>query len=210
MSRAARVVGVTPDVWTDAALTRLQAAGYRAVEVDQAVLPGARALRRADFRLSWFLTRLHTFVVFLVVDHATEPDLSAITDLAAKWAKSVKGGLPVGLQNSVAVIPVVVCSWADDAARASALAKPRKRFGMMTFPMIVDPARTYVATYNRTVAWGIAYVDFLAAQQRVIVGGPDAPVLGTQGGRGLVWLYRLMLPLLGLLVIAGVAAYVLA
>jgi hypothetical protein len=152
---------------------------------------------------------LHTFVVFLVVDHATEPDLSAITDLAAKWAKSVKGGLPAGVQNSVAVIPVVVCSWADEAARASALAKPRKRFGMMTFPMIVDPARLFVVTFNRTVAWGIAYVDFLADQQRIIVGAPDAPVLGTHGGRGLVRLYQLILPFLGLMVIAGIAVFLL-
>jgi hypothetical protein len=200
---------VSSDAWTDAALTRLQAAGYKAIEVDQAVLPGATAVRRSDFRLTWFLTRLHTFVVFLAVDHATGPDLSAITDLAAQWAKRVKGGLPVGIQNSVAVIPVIVCANADEPARLSALAKPRKRFGMMTFPMLVDPVRRFVATYSRTVAWGIAYVDFLAEQQRLVVGAQDAPVLGTEGGRGLVWLYRLMLPALGLLVVAGVVAYAL-
>jgi len=201
---------VTSDVWTDAALTRLQAAGYKTVEVDQSVLPGARAVRRSDFRLTWFLTRLHTFVVFLAVDHASGQDLAAITDLAAEWAKRAKGGLPVGFQNSVAVIPVIVCANADEPARLGALAKPRKRFGMMTFPMLVDPVRLFVATYSRTVAWGIAYIDFLAEQQRLVVGAQDAPVLGTQGGRGLVWLYRLILPALGLLVVAGVLAYALA
>ena len=197
------------DVWTDAALTRLQASGYKAVDVDQAVLPGARAVRRSDFRIRWFLTRMHTFVVFLVVDHVTEPDLSAIADLAAKWAKSVKGGLPIGLQTGVAVIPAVVSSSIDEAARASALAKPRKRFATMTFPMIVDPVRLSVATYTRTVAWGVAYMDFLADQQRIVVGTPDAPVLATQGSRVFVRLYNLLLPFLGLLVLAGIATFLL-
>jgi len=199
---------VTPTEWTDASLVRLQNAGYKPVEVDQNVLPGARAVRRSNFRLRWFLTRLHTFVVFLVVDHATEPDLSATADLAANWAKRVKGGLPIGFQTGVAVIPVIVSSGADDAAQQSALAKPRKRFSTMVFPMIVDPVRFTIATYNRTVAWGIAYMDFLADQQRIIVGAPEAPVLGTQGGRGLVLLYKLILPFLGVAVVAGVASYV--
>jgi len=70
--------------------------------------------------------------------------------------------------------------------------------------------RLFVATYSRTVAWGIAYIDFLAEQQRLVVGAQDAPVLGTQGGRGLVWLYRLILPALGLLLVAGVLTYALA
>ena len=203
------MVVVTPELWTDAALTRLQAAGYTAAEVDQATLPGSRAVRRSDFRLTWFLTRLHTFVVFIVVDRATEADLSVITDLAAKWAKSVKGGLPIGFQTSVAVIPVIVSSSIDEAAREAALAKPRKRFATMTFPMIVDPVRLVVATYNRTVSWGVAYMDFLADQQRIVVGAPDAPVLATQGGRAIVGLYKSILPALGLLVVAGVAAFLL-
>jgi hypothetical protein len=198
---------VTPEQWTDAALTRLQSEGYKTVEVDQAVLPGARAVRRSDFRLRWFLTRLHTFVVFIAVDRLTEADLSAIADLAAKWAKSAKGGLPIGFQTGVAVIPVVVSSSIDEAARVSALSKPRKRFATMTFPMIVDPVRLFVATYDRTVAWGVAYMDFLAAQQRIIVGTPDAPVLATQGSRGFVRLYNLVLPVLGLMVIAGFAMF---
>jgi len=203
------VVVVTPEQWTDAALTRLQVEGYKAVEVDQTVLPGARAVRRSDFRLRWFLTRLHTFVVFIVVDRATEADLSAIADLTAKWAKSVKGGLPIGFQTGVAVIPVLVSSSVDDAARESALAKPRKRFATMTFPMIIDPARSLVATYNRTVSWGTAYMDFLADQQRIVVGVPDAPVLATQGSRAFVRVYNLLLPGLGLLVLAGVATFLL-
>lgn len=40
-------------------------------------------------------------------------------------------------------------------------------------------------------------------------GAPDAPVLGTQGGRGLVLAYKAILPLLGLAVIASIAMYVL-
>ena len=198
---------MTPEQWTDAALTRLQAEGYKAAEVDQTALPGARAVRRSDFRLRWFLTRLHTFVVFLVVDHVTEADLSAIADLAAKWAKGAKGGLPIGFQTGVAVIPVIVSSSVDDAARASALAKPRKRFATMAFPMIVDPAGQLVLTYSRTVAWGTAYMDFLADQQRIIVGAPDASVLATEGSRAFVRLYNLLLPAFGLLVLAGIAAF---
>ncbi|WP_157412824.1 hypothetical protein [Aeromicrobium sp. Root236] len=198
---------MTPDVWTDAALARLQAAGYKAIEVDQSVLPGARAMRRSNLRLRWFFTRLHTFVVFVTVDHVTGPDLSAIADLAAEWAKRVKGGLPIGLQTGVAMIPVIVTSSVDDAAQAAALAKPRKRFATMAFPMIVDPVRLFVATYSRTVAWGAAYMDFLADQQRIIVGTDDAPVLATQGSRAFVRLYNLLLPVLGLGALAGVVTY---
>ncbi len=147
--------------------------------------------------------------MFLAIDDATAPDVSAVADLAARWAKSVKGGLPIGFQTGVAVIPVIVSSGADEAALQAALAKPRKRFSTMVFPMIADPVRLTVATCTRTVAWGIAYVDFLADQQRIVVGAPDAPVLGTQGGRGLVLLYKLLLPLLGLMVLAGIAVFLL-
>ena len=121
--------------------------------------------------------------MFLAIDDATAPDVSAVADLAARWAKSVKGGLPIGFQTGVAVIPVIVSSGADEAALQAALANPRKRFSTMVFPMIADPVRLTVATCTRTVAWGIAYGDFLADQQRIVVGAPDAPVVGTQGGR---------------------------
>jgi hypothetical protein len=201
------VVGVTPDVWTDAALTRLQAAGYKVVEVDQSVLPGARAVRRSDLRHTWFLTRLHTFVVLLVVDHATQADLEGLADRAAKWAKSVKGGLPLGFQNGVAVIPVVVCQWADEGARAFAVSKPRKRYATMTLPMVIDPARLFVGTYPRTIWWGIAFQDFLAAQQRIVIGAADAPVLGSHGGRAPVLLYRAGFVFCGIIAVAGVASY---
>lgn len=198
---------MTPDVWTDTALTRLQTVGYKAVDVDQVVLPGARAVRRSDLRVTWFFSRLHTFVVFLVVDHATQADLEAFADCAAKWAKSVKGGLSLGFQSGVAVIPVVVCNWADEGARAFAASKPRKRYATMTLPMVIDPARLFVGTYVRTIWWGIAFQDFLAAQQRTIVGASDAPVLGSHSGRTLVRLYRAGFVLCGIAAITGVASY---
>lgn len=200
---------MNPTEWTDASISRLKAAGYKAVDVDQSVLPGARAVRRSNFRVRWFLTRLHTFVVFFAIGQPSEADVSAVADLAARWAKIVKGGLPIGFQTGVAVIPVIVSSSADEAALQAALAKPRKRFSTMVFPMIADPVRLSIAAYNRTVAWGIAYMDFLADQQRIVVGAPDAPVLGTQGGRGLVVAYKSLLPFLGLMVIAGIAAFLL-
>ena len=52
-------------------------------------------------------------------------------------------------------------------------------------------------------------MDFLADQQRIVVGVPDAPVLATQGSRAFVRVYNLLLPGLGLLVLAGVATFLL-
>ncbi len=78
------------DAWIDAAAARLRSLGYRDVE---AVLPDGRrlrALRRADFRAEWFFTRLHTFVVFDVLESgpATDDQLRCFTKLAMRWAKT--------------------------------------------------------------------------------------------------------------------------
>lgn len=64
--------------------------------------------RRSDFRVSWFLTKLHLFTVAVPLPHVTLAAIQDFTQVAVQHAKDEKGGLPRGFQTGVAVFPVMV------------------------------------------------------------------------------------------------------
>jgi hypothetical protein len=158
---------------------RLLAAGY--TEVPDALglgsEGGVRAFRRSDFKVSWVFTRLHTFVV---VRPAPEVSALQVEDLlrdSVAWAKSVKGGLSVGLQTGVAVLGVLVTELARDDAVRTAAGPLERRWAAMPLPVVVDvhAGRSYTA--SGSMIWGALYQDHLAQQQQLVLADPDVPTL---------------------------------
>jgi hypothetical protein len=171
------------EAWTNHLAERLVAAGYEevphALGVDQ---PGLRAFRRKDFRVSWILTRMHTFVVVQAVPQANGLAVHQLTQTAVPWARSVKGGLPVGLQNGLAVLAVTATEHAQDDAMHAATATPQKMWASMPIPIVVDVATQRAYTASGRMLWGAVYQDFLGEQQELVVAGTGAPTL-LSGGR---------------------------
>jgi hypothetical protein len=187
--------------WTNHLADRLTAAGYR--EVPQPLgsdQPGPRAFRRSNFRMSWIMTQLHTFVVVQAVPQANGLAVHEFIRHAIPWAKSVKGGLPVGFQTGIAVIAVTATEHAQEDAVHAATASPQKMWAAMPLSVVVDVAMQRAYTASGNMAWGAVYQDFLGEQQELVVAGTGAPTLvsgGKHGGRALLGLAVSVLLLLG-------------
>ncbi|KQY59319.1 hypothetical protein ASD11_07020 [Aeromicrobium sp. Root495] len=165
--------------WVRAAAERLRGAGYRDTSLH---VPEATALRRADFRVSWFLTRLHTFVLLVTPGPL---DVRRAAELVAEGvgaAKRAKGGLPLGFQTGLAALTVVVVDEATDDLRAWFALRPAKMFGAFPLALLVETSTGRVTTYTGDVYWGSAYQSFLAEQQHLVTGDAGSAALGGAGG----------------------------
>jgi hypothetical protein len=173
------------EAWTNHLADRLAAEGYREVPhplgTDQ---PGLRAFRRRDFRVSWVLTQLHTFVVVQAVPQANGLAVLEFMRHAVPWAKSVKGGLPVGLQTGLVVIAVTATERAQEDAMHAATAAQQKMWAAMPISVVVDVAMQRAYTASGNMLWGAAYQDFLGEQQELIVAGTGAHTLASGGRHG--------------------------
>ncbi|HXH81076.1 hypothetical protein [Nocardioides sp.] len=160
-------------------MQRLVAAGYQAHQADPTTF--LAGVRRAVFRWRWGFTRLHTFVLFGRVEHATGDHVREFTALALRWAEQAKGGMPRGFQTGAAVLPVLVCNTADASALEQLNRRPAKRFALFELPMLVDLSQGRWATYTGRMRWGGVYQDFLRAQQQLVVGDLDGDAPDTKG-----------------------------
>lgn len=167
--------------WTDAATSRLLAAGYEAVDAGDDWPVGTRVLRRRDRRVGWFLSRLHTVVVLLPVDHATTGHVDRLTETTAGRAGSLSGQARRRSGNGIAVLPVVVSGTADEQARDEAAAPPRRRWAVIALPMLVEADTDRHSAYRGAITWGAVFQTFLAEQQRLVLGDPRADVLASTG-----------------------------
>lgn len=168
--------------WADDAAARLLASGYREVPASLAERH-ARAFRRRDFRLRWFATALHTFVVLAEAPTADVASVRGYVDDAVRWAKKAKGGLPRGMQTGVAVLPVLAVGSADQEARREASRRPDKEFAALRLPVLVEIVPGVVSTYSGAMVWGMVYTDFLGDQQRLVAGELPVDVLKPGGER---------------------------
>lgn len=169
--------------WAHQLVERLGSHGYRPMA---AVLDGGGEVavaRRADFRVGWGLTKLHTFVLVHEVDVATTEDVRSLSQQSTAFAIRNKGGLPRGLQTGVAVLPVFVCRSAEEGAVRFAEGRPPKRFAVMTLPVLVELDQQRFATYHDPRFWGAYYQDFLGGQQQLVGGELNGQVLPPGGER---------------------------
>jgi hypothetical protein len=160
----------TAEEWISGAADRLVGAGY--AEVPGLLVNGhpVRAFRRADFKVRWMFTRLHTFVVIGHISTATQGDMIGFPSAALQAASAAKGGLPNGLQSGTAVLPVLVADDATEEARGVALRRPDKDFGAMKLPILVDLGQPRAYSFTGAMVWGFAYQGFLKQQQRLAAG----------------------------------------
>jgi hypothetical protein len=172
--------------WADEQVQRLVAAGYHQHQADPTTF--LAGVRRADFRWGWGFTRLHTFVLFGRVEHASGDNVCEFTALALRWAEQAKGGMPRGFRTGAAVLPVLVCNTADESAHEQLSRRPAKHFALFELPMPVDLSQGRWATYSGRVVWGGVYQDFLRAQQQLVVGdlAGEAPDMSGAGRRAVM------------------------
>lgn len=169
--------------WVNQLVKRLSSHGYRPLSAVFGDGEEVAVARRADLRLKWVLTKLHTFVVVHEVDVATADYVRSVSQQSTGYAIRNKGGLPRGLQTGVAVLPVIVCRIAEQGAIEVAEAPPPKRFAAMTLPMLVELSQQRFVTYHGSRFWGAHYQDFLGEQQRLVGGELNGQVLPPGGER---------------------------
>jgi hypothetical protein len=160
----------TAEEWIDGAAGRLTAGGYAESQPLMIKNHPARTFRRADFKIRWMFTRMHTFVVFGHIRTATGEDMIGFPSVAMQAASAAKGGLPNGLQTGTAALPVLVADVATDEARGIARRRPDKDFGAMKLPVLVDLSEPAAYTFTGAMVWGYAFAGFLKQQQRTVVG----------------------------------------
>jgi hypothetical protein len=134
------------------------------------LLQGSEVLvaRTSQFRLRWMATKLHTFLVASIfpAGTATTDRLDTLIELAARYAKANKGGLPVGFQTGVAVLVVAVTEHADPAAHQWASTSHKRKFATLPFPVMADTTTGQVTRPEKMLLGGIykAYLQGLADQ----------------------------------------------
>ncbi len=136
----------------------------------------ALVVRRSDFKVRWFLTRMHTFVVvseFEVVPSAAE--LGGLLGAACQYAIDHKGGLPRGLQTGSAAIGVAVVPSSAPDLEAWAR-KPRARWAAMSFPVLVAADSRTVVHPRRMIIGGVYSGHFKRVTRDLVIESVNAGV----------------------------------
>ena len=131
---------------------------------------GGLLYRRADFRLRWMATRLHT-MAYLVDARSVPPEgIPPLGEDVRRHAKENKGGLPGGFQSGVVAMPIFVvdsvppqlASWARDPQKV--------KWAVGLFPIVVTPDRAHVSYRVKPQKWGRLYEKHLRGIAEALVG----------------------------------------
>lgn len=115
---------------------------------------------RAEFRVSWMLTRLHLLTVVAAVDTVTEADIRDFVTEVDSYAKATKGRLR-GMQSGVVSFAALVSSQVDSGAKEFAEQKPKAAFAAQVRPVVIDLATGQAHTFQGTQQWGRIYQSYL-------------------------------------------------
>ena len=136
------------------------------------LIPGHTSLvaRTSQFRFRWMATQLHTFLVAAPFPGAlSRVELDGYMAAATRYAKSNKGGLPLGLQTGVAAIVVAVTAGASPEAVEWASNVHGRQFSTIPWPALVDTAVPTVVQPQRMVIGGIYKAYLQEMVQRHVV-----------------------------------------
>lgn len=147
---------------------RLTDAGFR---VEHARIAGREALvgRRAEFRLRWIATRLHTFVVVFEVQGLDATLAEQLSAAAQQFSIDHKGGLPRGLQTGSATISVFLDPHPTAAVGGWFAGKPKHRFAALRLPVLADLGAGSVTYFTAGQAVGSLYASYLHGIVRDVV-----------------------------------------
>lgn len=112
------------------------------------------------FRLRWFATRLHLFLVSGGLPEATAESVGGFMQEALEYGLDQQGQKR-GLQKGVAIIPIAVSDDVRDDAVQMVTASPRKAFAVIATPIVVDGVTNMVYRYTGRTLWGGIYNAWL-------------------------------------------------
>ena len=128
---------------------------------------------RSEFRLRWFATRLNLFTIVGSVQTVTVAGLEQFSKDALDHAISRKGQIR-GLQNGVAVIPVLVGERIEPDAATYATDTLVRRFSAFAWPATVDLTSPHVYQHEGHVLLGGIYADWMRQQTAIALPDPIA------------------------------------
>jgi hypothetical protein len=126
---------------------------------------------RAQFRMRWMATRVNLFTIVGTVPLVTVAGLERFTNDAIDYAISQKGKFR-GLQNGVAVIPVLVGERIESGAAAFATDTLVRRFSAIGWPATVDMTSRHVYKHEGRVFVGGIYASWLRQQTAIALPDP--------------------------------------
>jgi len=139
---------------------RLASSGYKTKRVK---LAGHDALvgRRSDFRLKWFATRLHTFVIVFIVADLDVEIAEALTAASQEYAIKHKEGLPRGLQTGSAAVSVFLSRESRPNVHHWFSAEPTRSFAAFRFPLLIELDSWTPIYFRGRALWGAVYMQHL-------------------------------------------------
>ena len=126
---------------------------------------------RSQFRLRWFATRLNLFTIIGSVQTVTVAGLEQFSKDAIDYAIARKGQFR-GLQNGVAVIPVLVGERIEPDAATYATNTLVRRFSAFAWPATVDLTSRHVYKHEGRVLLGGVYADWMRQQTAIALPDP--------------------------------------
>ena len=178
MSDAVGMADAAVRDWIDAAAGRLAMGGYQEVAPPAGMTTHVRIFRRRQLRVTWFFTRMHTFVVLQAATSAvTIASFWSFVHATTAFASAAKGGLPLGLQTGVIVMPVLVSSQISPDVQHSARSRPAVGLGLVCAPIAVDASARRAYTFAGRLLFGLIFSSHLGAQQRLILSDIDADTI---------------------------------
>ena len=126
---------------------------------------------RSQFRLRWFATRLNLFTIIGSVQTVTVAGLEQFSKDAIDYAIARKGQFR-GLQNGVAVIPVLVGERIEPDAATYATDTLVRRFSAFAWPATVDLTSRHVYKHEGRVLLGGVYADWMRQQTAIALPDP--------------------------------------
>lgn len=112
--------------------------------------------RRSDFKVKWFATRLHTFLIATsFVSTPAADELDVFLRGSREHAVANKGGLPRGLQTGTAAIAAALVPEVPPGLSEWARRSHARRFAAITFPVLADLSTGSLVHPERMVVGGI-------------------------------------------------------
>jgi hypothetical protein len=160
---------MSPEEYTRAVSERLSSDG---AQVGTVPFRGGPALvgYRPQFRLRWMAVRLNLFTVVVSQPVVSAAALEEFSVEALTYALGRKGDFR-GLQNGVAVIPVMLGSQVEPDAVAMARDKLIRRFSAFAWPTVVDLTTGTVHKHEGRVLVGGIFAAWMRQQTKVALPG---------------------------------------
>jgi hypothetical protein len=142
---------------------RMGAAGFTVSGERLPVGPVSVGYRRR-FRFRWLATKLHLFVLVLEVPTIDASTLEQFLVESNAYAREHTRWWARGVQQAVAVVPVVVSGVATGPAVTVVEQLPRRDAGLMTLPRLVDTTTGRTHAFDGKVVFGAVYRPWIDEQ----------------------------------------------